>query len=133
MYGAVDLAADMAIETDDAGGASAQARFAIARASRAAGILAPLDTAFTDIPNLDELRATSRRARALGYSGKTCIHPSQIAVVNEVFTASAAERAWAERVVAAFAEAEAHGLAAFKLDGEMIDYPVVERARRLLG
>ena len=133
MYGAVDLAADMAIEIDDAGGASAQARFAIARASRAAGILAPLDTAFTDIPNLDELRATSRRARALGYSGKTCIHPSQIAVVNEVFTASAAERAWAERVVAEFAEAEARGLAAFKLDGEMIDYPVVERARRLLG
>jgi citrate lyase subunit beta/citryl-CoA lyase len=132
LFGAVDLAADMAVDMDDAGGATAQARFAITRASCAAGLQAPLDTAFTDIPNLDELRATSRRARALGYGGKTCIHPSQIAVVNEVFATSPVERAWAERVMSEFAKAEAQGLAAFKLDGEMIDYPVVERARRLL-
>jgi citrate lyase subunit beta/citryl-CoA lyase len=133
LFGAVDLAADMGIEMDDAGGATAQARFAIARASRAAGLQAPIDTAFTDIPNLAELRATSLRARALGYTGKTCIHPTQIAVVNEVFAATADELAWARKVVAAFEEAEAQGLAAFKLDGEMIDYPVVERARKLLG
>ena len=132
LFGAVDLAADMGIDMDDAGGATAQARFAIARASRAAGLEAPIDTAFTDIPNLAELRATSQRARALGYSGKTCIHPTQIAVVNEVFAATADELAWARKVVAAFEGAEAQGLAAFKLDGEMIDYPVVERARRLL-
>jgi citrate lyase subunit beta/citryl-CoA lyase len=133
MFGAVDLAADMGIEMDDSGGATAQARFAIARASRAARLHAPLDTAFTDIADPDALRATSLRARALGYSGKTCIHPSQVAVVNEVFSTSAAELAWAQKVVIAFEEAEAQGLAAFKLDGEMIDYPVVERARKLLG
>ena len=133
MFGAVDLAADMSIDMDDAGGATAQARFAIARASRAAGLQAPLDTAFTDIPDLEALRATSMRARALGYSGKTCIHPTQVAVVNEVFSATPAELAWAQKVVAAFEQAEAQGLAAFKLDGEMIDYPVVERARKLLG
>jgi citrate lyase subunit beta/citryl-CoA lyase len=133
MFGAVDLAADMGIEMDDSGGATAQARFAIARASRAARLHAPLDTAFTDIADPDALRATSLRARALGYSGKTCIHPSQVAVVNEVFSTSAAELAWARKVVIAFEEAEAQGLAAFKLDGEMIDYPVVERARKLLG
>lgn len=133
LFGAVDLAADMAIDMDDAGGATAQARFAIARASRAAGLEAPLDTAFTDIADLDALRATAGRARALGYAGKTCIHPTQVAVVNEVFSATAAELAWARKVVAAFEKAEAQGLAAFKLDGEMIDYPVVERARKLLG
>ena len=133
LFGAVDLAADMGIEMDDAGGATAQARFAIARASRAAGLEAPIDTAFTDIPNLAELRATTLRARALGYTGKTCIHPTQIAVVNEVFSATAGELAWAGKVVEAFEQAEAQGLAAFKLDGEMIDYPVVERARKLLG
>jgi len=133
LFGAVDLAADMGIEMDDAGGATAQARFAIARASRAAGLETPIDTAFTDIPNLAELRATTLRARALGYTGKTCIHPTQIAVVNEVFSATAGELAWAGKVVAAFEQAEAQGLAAFKLDGEMIDYPVVERARKLLG
>ena len=131
-FGSVDLAADMAIDVDDGGGATAQARFAITRASCAAALQAPFDTAFTDIPNLDELRATSRRARALGYGGKTCIHPSQVAVVNEVFSATASELAWARRVVDEFAKAEAQGLAAFKLNGEMIDYPVVERARKLL-
>jgi citrate lyase subunit beta/citryl-CoA lyase len=133
LFGAVDLAADMAIDIDDSGGATAQARFAITRASRAAGLEAPLDTAFTDIPNLDELRATTTRARGLGYAGKTCIHPSQVDVVNQVFSVSSQERAWAESVVAEFAKAEAQGLAAFKLNGEMIDYPVVERARRLLS
>jgi citrate lyase subunit beta/citryl-CoA lyase len=133
LFGAVDLAADMAIDMDDAGGATAQARFAIARASRAAGLQAPLDTAFTDIRDLDALHATAMRARALGYSGKTCIHPTQVAVVNQVFSATAAELSWARKVVAAFEEAEAQGLAAFKLDGEMIDYPVVERARKLLA
>lgn len=133
LFGAVDLAADMAIDLDDCAGATAQARFAIARASRAAGLTAPIDTAFTDIADLDALRATTRRARALGYAGKTCIHPAQIAVVNDVFSATAAELAWAQKVVAAFEKAEAQGLAAFKLDGEMIDYPVVERARKLLA
>lgn len=133
LYGAVDLASDMGIDIQDDSGATAQARFAITRASYAARLEAPLDTAFTDIPNLDALRATSRRAKQLGYGGKTCIHPSQVAVVNEVFSVGEVERAWAERVVRAFAEAEAQGLAAFKLDGEMIDYPVVERARKLLG
>ena len=64
MFGAVDLAADMGIEMDDSGGATAQARFAIARASRAARLHAPLDTAFTDIADPDALRATSLR-RAL--------------------------------------------------------------------
>lgn len=133
LFGAVDLAADMAVDMDDAGGATAQARFAITRASRAGGLQAPLDTAYTDIPNLEELRATTKRARALGYGGKTCIHPSQVAVVNEVFSLTPQERTWAERVVSEFAKAESQGLAAFKLDGEMIDYPVVERARKLLG
>jgi citrate lyase subunit beta/citryl-CoA lyase len=132
-FGAVDLAADMTIDIDDAAGATAQARFAISRASRAAGLQPPLDTAFTDIPAVDELRATATRARALGFGGKSCIHPAQIEVVNEVFTASSAELAWARRVIDAFADAEKQGLAALRLDGEMIDYPVVERARRLLG
>lgn len=132
MFGAIDLAADMSITTDDAGGATAQARFAITRASRAAGLQAPLDTAFTDITSLDELKATTQRAKALGYTGKSCIHPSQVAVVNDVFSASPQEMAWARQVVDQFAKAEASGLAAFKLNGEMIDYPVVERARKLL-
>ena len=133
MFGAVDLAADLAIELGDDVGATTQARFAVACASRAAGIEAPMDTAYTDIPNLAGLRATTERARGLGYSGKTCIHPGQVDTVNEVFTPTPAQLAWARRVVDAFAQAEQQGLAALTLDGQMLDYPVVERARRLLS
>jgi len=61
-----------------------------------------------------------------------CIHPNQIAVVNRVFAPSEAEIAFAERVVAAFARAEAAGSAAIQLDGKFIDYPIVYRARRIL-
>jgi citrate lyase subunit beta/citryl-CoA lyase len=133
LFGAVDLAADMSIDIDDAAGATQQARFAIARASFAAGLAPPIDTAYTDIPNLDELRASASRARALGYGGKTCIHPTQIEVVNSVFSPSEKQLAWAARVVDAFADAERRGLAALQLDGEMLDYPVIERARRILA
>lgn len=131
-FGAVDLAADMAIDMDDESGAIAQARFAIARASRAASLEAPFDTAFMDIRDGERLRASAQRARALGFSGKACIHPAQIDIVNQVFTPSAGELERAARIVEAFERAEASGHAAVALDGQMIDYPVVEKARRLL-
>ncbi len=133
MFGAVDLAADLSIDIGDDAGATAQARFTVACAARAAGIEAPMDTAYTDIPNLEALQATTERARSLGYRGKACIHPTQVEIVNAVFTPTGKETAWARRVVAAFAEAEKNGLAAITLDGQMLDYPVVERARRLLA
>lgn len=133
MFGAVDLAADLSVDIGDDTGATTQARFAVACASRAAGIEAPMDTAYTDIPNLTGLRTTTERARALGYRGKACIHPGQVDIVNEVFTPTEKEVAWAGRVVDAFAQAERNGLAAITLDGQMLDYPVVERARRLLA
>lgn len=133
MFGAVDLAADLGVDIGDDTGATTHSRFAVACASRAAGLEAPMDTAYTDIPNLDGLRATTERARGLGYRGKACIHPSQVDVVNAVFTPTEKETAWAQRVVDAFAEAEAKGLAAITLDGQMLDYPVVEQARRVLA
>jgi citrate lyase subunit beta/citryl-CoA lyase len=133
MFGAVDLAADLGVDIGDDTGATTHARFAVACASRAAGLEAPMDTAYTDIPNLDGLRTTTERARSLGYRGKACIHPGQVDVVNAVFTPTEKEIAWAQRLVDAFAEAESKGLAAITLDGQMLDYPVVERARRVLA
>jgi citrate lyase subunit beta/citryl-CoA lyase len=62
-----------------------------------------------------------------------CIHPDQLEPVNRVFTPDAEEVAFAERVAAAFADAEAAGSAAIQLDGKFIDYPIVDRARRLLA
>ena len=133
MFGAVDLALDMDVDLDDELGAIGQARFAVALASRTAGLPGPMDTAFVDIPALDRLRASAVRARAMGYAGKTCIHPLQIDVVNDVFTPSPREIERARRIVDAFDAAERAGSAAVSVDGAMIDYPVVLRAKRLLG
>lgn len=133
VFGAVDLASDMMIDLDDDAGAAAQARFAIARASRAASLEQPLDTAFIDIHDEQRLRATTLRARALGFSGKACLHPAQIDIVNDVFSPSAEELDRATRIVDAFALAEEQGHAAVSVDGQMVDYPVVERARRTLA
>ena len=132
-FGAVDLALDMGLDLRDEAGALLAPRFAIARASRAAGLNGPLDTAWVDIPDLSGLWQSAERARAMGYRGKCCIHPSQIGVVNAVFTPDGEQLAAAGRVVDAFESAEASGVAAISVDGRMIDYPVVEAARPLLA
>ncbi|HYZ63864.1 MAG TPA: CoA ester lyase [Acetobacteraceae bacterium] len=133
MFGAVDLALDMDIDLDDEAGAIGHARFTVALASRTAGLPGPIDTAFVDIQALDRLRASAGRARAMGYSGKACIHPLQIPVVNELFSPSARELERSRRIVAAFEAAERAGSAAVAVDGAMIDYPVVRRAQLLLA
>lgn len=132
MFGAVDLAADMGIDMDDSAGATDQARFAVSRASRAAGIAPPVDTAYVDMANVQGLEASAGRARGLGFTGKVCIHPAQIDIVNRVYSPSDAEIAFARRVVAAFESAEKDGRAAIAVDGKMVDYPVAIRAMRLL-
>ena len=68
----------------------------------------------------------------MGYQGKLCIHPDQIGPVNGVFTPTEEQVAFAEKVVVAFEEAEARGLASIQLDGYFIDYPIVDQARRTL-
>ena len=132
-FGAVDLALDMELDLSDEIGALGHPRFAIALASRAAGLEGPLDTAHIAIQDLDGLRVSTLNAKKMGYTGKSCIHPSQVDVVNAVFTPTGQEIDRARRIVAAFVEAESAGSAAFKLDGVMIDYPVVDKARRLLA
>ncbi len=101
-------------------------------AGRAAG-LRVIDGPYADFRDLEGLRRSARRARALGYDGKWCIHPSQIPVVNEVFTPDAAEIAWAGRVVAAAHEANLDGRGSAALDGVMIDAASVRLAGRTLG
>ena len=77
-----------------------------------------------------QLRADFERARAQGFGAKLCIHPRQLAAVHALLAPSEPELAWARRVLAA---AEAAGGSAVRLDGQMIDRPVIERARRLLS
>ena len=107
------------------------ALFALSMAAAEAGVFC-CDGAFPDIADKAGFSAEAQMARSLGFIGKSCIHPNQIAWANEVFQADAAQIERARRIVGAAAEAEAQGRAAFVVDGEMIDPPFLQRARRLL-
>ena len=107
------------------------AMFALRMAAAQAGAFA-LDAAFPRIDAPEEFEAEARMARALGFIGKSCIHPRQVALANRVFMPSGEELAWARRVVAAAADAEARGHGAFELEGRMVDAPFVRRAQRVL-
>lgn len=109
-----------------------QAMFALRVAAGEAGVFA-YDTAFANINDIDGFRVEAQMARAFGFIGKSCIHPSQIAVANEVFRPSEDDIAHAVRVVQAARDAHAQGIGAFVVDGKMIDPPFVERARALVA
>jgi citrate lyase subunit beta/citryl-CoA lyase len=131
-FGAGDFTLDVDMHWSRAETELAPARAAIVTASRAADFEAPLDTVWVDLADREGLEVSARTALGFGFQGKMCIHPDQIAVVNRVFSPSDAEIAFAERVVAAFAGAEAAGKAAIQIDGKFIDYPIVYRAQRML-
>ncbi len=131
-FGAGDFTLDVNMVWSRNEAELAHARAVIVTASRAAGVDAPLDTVWVDLSDAEGLDASARTALGCGFQGKMCIHPDQVAVLNRVFTPSDAEVAFAERVAAAFAKAEAEGSAAIQLDGKFIDYPIVYRAQRVL-
>ncbi|MBV9966040.1 MAG: CoA ester lyase [Alphaproteobacteria bacterium] len=97
----------------------------------AAAEVTAIDTIYTDFKDPEGLKAECLAARRSGFAAKMAIHPAQLATINEAFSVSAAEREWAERVVAAFAANPGAGTLA--LDGKMIDKPHLTLARRLLG
>lgn len=103
-------------------------------AARAAGVL-PLGFIGTvaDITDLDGYRKVLRRSKALGFACASCVHPSQVAILNEEYgeRPEAVERA--RRMVATFEEALARGVGAVTFEGNMIDEPVVARARQVLA
>jgi citrate lyase subunit beta/citryl-CoA lyase len=103
-------------------------------ASAAAGIEPPIAAASLDFRDLDALRVSSEAFRRLGFCGRTCIHPAQIPVVNEVFTPSTQEIAAARDVVARFEAAIAAGAGVcLDAEGRMIDEAVVRTARRIIA
>ncbi|MBX6341012.1 MAG: CoA ester lyase [Thermomicrobiaceae bacterium] len=103
----------------------------ILAAGRAAG-LRVIDGPYANFRDPEGCRQASRVARALGYDGKWCIHPSQIAIVNEVFSPTEQEVAWARRVVAAYEAAEREGRGAVAIDNTMIDAASIRMARNTL-
>jgi citrate lyase subunit beta/citryl-CoA lyase len=107
-------------------------RLGIRFAAAEAGIPS-YDGAFVDVKNLDAFRRDAEEARDLGFAGKSCIHPSQIAIANEVFAPNAAEIAQAASILAAADAANERGAGAFLHEGKMIDIPIVARARGVIA
>ncbi len=127
-FGSIDLQVDLGLRdaTEDE---LLPLRLQLVLASRLAGIGAPVDGVSTVIDDEDRLRVDVQRARRLGFAGKLCIHPRQVAPVNQWLAPSAGELAWARQVLAAAAAA---GGAAVAVDGKMVDKPVMLRAEALL-
>ncbi len=131
-FGAGDFTLDMGMLWTRSEAELLPHRAACVMESRAAGMEPPIDTVWADLRDAEGFLASARHAAALGFQGKMCIHPDQIAPANAAFTPDATAVAQAKRIVAAFEKAEAEGLASIQLDGQFIDYPIVQRARRVL-
>ncbi|MBL8127603.1 MAG: CoA ester lyase [Chloroflexia bacterium] len=101
-------------------------------AARAASVLA-IDGPYADFRDLEGFHRSCLAARALGYDGKWCIHPAQVPVANEVFSATPEEIAWAEEVLAANAAAEAEGRGSFAMHGQMVDAATLRMAAATLA
>lgn len=108
------------------------ARTQVVVASRAARLEPPLDTVYARLDDAEGFRREAEQALRLGFQGKACIHPSQVVIANEVFSPSVSEVERAREIVAAFASAEAAGVASIRVGGQFIDYPVAARAQRTL-
>jgi citrate lyase subunit beta/citryl-CoA lyase len=133
LWGAEDLSAAVGATTNRDEHGRYTAPFALARslcllAARAAGVV-PIDAVFTDFRDSDGLARETDAARRDGFSAKAAIHPAQVAIINQRFTPTDAERRWAERVLAAF-DASATGVV--QIDGVMLDAPHLAQARRIM-
>ncbi|NLI14344.1 HpcH/HpaI aldolase/citrate lyase family protein [Pelotomaculum propionicicum] len=132
-FGGVDYVLDIGTTFSKGGEEIFHARSQLVVASRAAGIEPPIDTVYPDFKNIEGLVADAKTVRQMGFQGKLAIHPGQIEPLNEVFTPTAEEMAWAKKIVDVFDEQEARGQAVFQVDGKMIEYPIANRARRIIA
>ena len=128
LFGSIDLSIDLNLSggEDDL----LYYRSHLVLVSRVAGIQPPVDGVTTTYESPDRVLADAQRAKRLGFGGKLCIHPKQIAPVHEAFAPTAEEIAWARRVMAA---AESSAGAATAMDGAMVDRPVITQAEAILS
>jgi citrate lyase subunit beta/citryl-CoA lyase len=130
--GAEDLTKDQEITRTSSGQEILYARQHLAMAARAKKIDI-LDTPYTDIKDLDGLTKDSIRARNLGFTGKACIHPSHIEIINQVFSPSPEEINHASEITKAYQASLDSGNGACMYNNKMIDKPVAERAQLLIS
>jgi citrate lyase subunit beta/citryl-CoA lyase len=129
--GLEDYTADLGTRRTQEGTESFFARSMVVNACKAAGIQA-IDSVFSDVADMEALKETVIRSKALGFDGMGCIHPRQIRVIHENYAPDAAEIEKAKKIVNAFFEATAKGLGVVSLGTKMIDPPVVKRAQKLI-
>lgn len=127
LFGSIDLQLDLGMDGEEE---LNPFRLQLVLASRLAGIEAPVDGVTIALDDVSQLEADVARARRLGFGGKLCIHPRQVAVVNRGFVPDATELQWAGKVVTAARNA---GEGVVAVDGRMIDKPVIARAEKLLA
>lgn len=128
-FGHLDFMADLGMACVDDEPELVPARFALVRASRRAGIVTPVDGVTADASDAARIARDATRSLRMGFGGKLCIHPNQVAPVREAFRPTPAQLDWSQRVVA---QADA-GQALFMLDGRMVDAPVIALARHMLA
>jgi citrate lyase subunit beta/citryl-CoA lyase len=133
MFGAEDFGREIGLPTAREGEARDMlyARSAMVIAAASAHVQA-VDGVWVDLKDVEGLLGFARQSRRLGFTGMSLIHPSQIEPINHVFSPAPEEVEYAERVVQAFEEANARGDGSVALGGQLIDRPIVERARRTL-
>lgn len=131
--GAVDLGLDLGLEPRADGQELLYARSSVVVDSAAAGLRGPLDQVWVNVRDPEGLERDCLLGRSLGFRGKACIHPDQVPVVNAAFLPSEREVDRARRLVEVYEAGVAAGRGAVLFEGEMIDLPVVERARALLS
>jgi citrate lyase subunit beta/citryl-CoA lyase len=129
--GLEDYTADLGVVKTADGAESLYARMRVVNAARAAGVQA-IDSVFGDVGDMDGLADWAARSRGMGFEGMGCIHPRQVEPIHRAFAPDAAEIEKALKIVAAFEEAQARGLAVVSLGTRMVDPPVVLRAQRLV-
>lgn len=126
-FGSIDFALDIGSSEDDT--ALLLARSTLVVGSRVAGKAAPIDGVTTALTDPDAVRRDAERARGLGFGGKLCIHPTQVAVVGAAFRPTPEQVAWARQVLD---DASSGAGVVASSTGQLIDKPVLDRARRIL-
>jgi citrate lyase subunit beta / citryl-CoA lyase len=128
-FGHLDFQLDIGMQASDDERELDNVRLAIVLASRRAGLPAPIDGVTVALDDEARLEVDAERAKRFGFRAKLCIHPKQAAIVNAAFAPTDAQLQWARRVLDAAKESKG---GVFRVDGQMVDAPVIARARAIL-
>ena len=130
-FGAEDYSHEMEIERTVEGKEIWYARNQVSISSHAAKVLTQ-DTPYIHFQNKNGLKKDCEISKAIGFTGKFAIHPSQIDTIHEVFRITTEQIIWATRILEQMETSETRGIGAFGLDGKMVDAPIVKKARQIL-